>query len=89
MRAAFRMLEEERRPAGLDDAVDDLGRLEVRVDLGLDADELALALEQGDPLAEVVDDHRRLVLAAGATAARHGGGLPSASARRARSLRGR
>ena len=46
-------LEEERRAAGLDGAVDDLGHLEVRVDLGGDADELALALEEGDPLAQV------------------------------------
>ena len=40
-------------PAGLDGAVDDLGHLEVRVDLGADADELALALEERDPLAQV------------------------------------
>ena len=52
---AFRVLEQERRPAGLDDAVDDLRDLEVRVDLGGDADELALLLEEGDPLAQVGD----------------------------------
>ena len=46
-------LEEERRPARLDGAVDDLGHLEARIDLGLHADELALALEQRDPLAQV------------------------------------
>ena len=51
--APVRPLEEERGPAGLDGAVDDLGHLEVRVDLGRDADELALALEQRDPLAQV------------------------------------
>ena len=51
--AALRPLEEERRAAGLDGAVDDLGHLEVRIDLGRDADELALALEQRDPLAQV------------------------------------
>ena len=50
---ALRALEEQRRPAGLDGAVDDLGDLEVRVDLGGDADELALALEQRDPVAQV------------------------------------
>ena len=41
----FGLLEQQRRPAGLDRAVDDLRDLEVRVDLGRDADELALALE--------------------------------------------
>ena len=40
----IRVLEEERRPAGLDDAVDDLGDLQVRVDLGGHADELLVAL---------------------------------------------
>ena len=56
MLAALRALEEERRAAGLDGAVDDLGHLEVRVDLGGDADELALALEERDPLAQVAGD---------------------------------
>ena len=57
---ALRVLEEQRRPAGLDRAVDDLGDLEVRVDLGRDANELALALEQADPLAQVGGrGHRR------------------------------
>ena len=51
--ARLRVLEEQRRPAGLDHAVGDLGDLEARVDLGGDANELALALEQCDPLAEV------------------------------------
>ena len=50
----LRVLEEQRGPAGLDDAVDDLGDLEVRVDLGGDAHELAFALEQRDPVAQVV-----------------------------------
>ena len=50
---ALRVLEEERRPARADGAVDDLGHLEVRVDLGGDADELALALEERDPVAQV------------------------------------
>ncbi len=49
----FRVLEQERRPARLDDAVDDLGDLEVGVDLGGDAPKLALALEERDPLAEI------------------------------------
>ena len=53
MLGALRALEEERRPAGLDRAVDDLRDLEVRIDLGGDADELALALEQRDPVAQV------------------------------------
>ena len=55
---ALRVLEEERRAARLDGAVDDLGDLEMRVDLGADADELALALEQRDPVAEVAECHR-------------------------------
>ena len=42
----LRPLEQERGAAGLDRAVDDLRDLEVRVDLGGDANELALALEQ-------------------------------------------
>ena len=50
---ALRVLEQERRPAGLDDAVDDLGDLEVGIDLRRDALQLALALEERDPLAEV------------------------------------
>jgi hypothetical protein len=52
---ALHVLEQERGAAGLDDAVGDLRDLEVGIDLGRDADELALALEQGDPLAEVGD----------------------------------
>ena len=39
-------LEQERRPAALHRAVDDLGDLEVGVDLRGDADELAFVLEQ-------------------------------------------
>ena len=53
------MLEEQRRAAGPDGAVDDLRHLEVRVDLGRDADELALALEERDPLAQVAGDRHR------------------------------
>ena len=53
MLRALRVLEEKRRPAGLDDAVGDLGDLEVGVGLGRDAAQLALALEERDPLAEV------------------------------------
>ena len=53
MPRALRALEEERRAARLDGSVDDLGDLEVRVDLGGDANELALALEQADPVAQV------------------------------------
>src|SRR5690242_12522393 len=54
---ALRMLEQERRTAGLHGAVDNLRDLEVRVDLGDDADELALALEQRDPVAEILGGH--------------------------------
>ena len=54
---ALRMLEEQRRPAGLDGAVDDLRHLEVRIDLRRDANELALALEKRDPLAQVAGGH--------------------------------
>ena len=50
---ALRVLEEERRPARLDDAVGDLGDLEVGVGLDGDAPQLALALEERDPLAEI------------------------------------
>ena len=53
VRGAFRVLEQERGAAGLDDAVDDLRDLEVGVDLGGDADELAFLLEEGDPCAQV------------------------------------
>ena len=53
MLRALRVLEEERRAAGLHDAVDDLRDLEVGIDLGRHADELALALEQGDPVPEI------------------------------------
>jgi hypothetical protein len=45
------MLEQKRRPAGLHSAVGDLGDLELGIDLGGDACQLALALEQGDPFA--------------------------------------
>jgi hypothetical protein len=55
---AFRALEEQRRPAGLDDAVDDLRDLEVGIDLRSNADELALALEERDPLTKVLRQRR-------------------------------
>ena len=60
--AALRLLEEQRRAAGPDGAVDDLGDLEVRVDLGGDADELALALEERDPLAQVAGESHELLV---------------------------
>ena len=41
--------------------VDDLGHLEVGIDLRLDADELALALEEGDPVAKIAKSHGRRV----------------------------
>jgi hypothetical protein len=50
MLGALRALEQQRRPAALDDAVGDLGDLEIGVDLRGDADELALALAERDPL---------------------------------------
>ena len=55
---ALGVVEEERRAARLDRAVDDLRDLEVRIDLGANANELALALEQRDPVAEVAECHR-------------------------------
>src|SRR5205823_12436234 len=51
--AGLGILEEQGRAAGLHRAVDDLRDLEVGVDLGLNADELALALEEPDPGAKV------------------------------------
>ncbi len=54
MLGALRLLEQQRRPAGLDGSVDDLGDLEIGIDLGRDANEFALALEQRDPLAEIL-----------------------------------
>ena len=59
MLRALRVLEEERRPAGLDGAVDDLRHLEAGVDLRRDPNELALALEERDPLAQVAGDRHR------------------------------
>src|SRR5207237_2960423 len=53
MLGSLRTLEQERRSAGLHRPVDDLGDLEIRIDLGADAGELALALEQRDPVAQV------------------------------------
>src|SRR6267142_3059900 len=52
------MLEEQRRPARPHGAVDDLRDLEVGVDLRLHANELALALQERDPLAQVAGRHR-------------------------------
>src|SRR5262249_23293905 len=53
MRAPLGTLEEERRAAGSDGAIDDLSHLEVGVDLGGDAHELTLALQERDPLTQV------------------------------------
>ena len=53
MLRAFRILEEQRRPAGAHGAVDDLGHLELRVDRRADANELTFALEERDPVAQV------------------------------------
>jgi hypothetical protein len=53
------MLEQQRRAAGLDDAVDDLRDLEIGIDLRADADELVLALEERDPVPQVFRDGQR------------------------------
>ena len=53
MSGSLRILEQKRRPAGLDDAIRDLGDLEIGVDLGGDADELPFLLEERDPFAQV------------------------------------
>ena len=53
MLRALDVLEEERRPARLHGAVDDLGDLELRIDLCADANELPFALEHRDPRAQV------------------------------------
>src|SRR5207247_10426293 len=50
---ATRALEQERRTTGLHRPVDDLRDLQVRVDLRGDPDELALPLEERDPVAEI------------------------------------
>jgi hypothetical protein len=47
------MLKQKRRPAGFHGPVGDLGDLQLGIDLGGDARQLALALEQGDPFAEI------------------------------------
>ena len=60
MRRAFDVLEQQRRPARLDDAIVDLRDLEVCVDLGGDANELALALEQRDPRAQIAGRGHRV-----------------------------
>ncbi len=59
MTRALGLLEQERRTARPNSSLDDLGHLEVRVDLGRDPNELALALEKRDPLAQVAGDHGR------------------------------
>ncbi len=50
---ALRLFEQERRPAGLHDAIRDLRDLEVGIDLRCDPAELARALEERDPVAEI------------------------------------
>jgi hypothetical protein len=50
---ALDVLEEQRRPAALHDTIVDLGDLELGIDFRRNAHKLALALEQGDPLAQV------------------------------------
>ena len=54
---ALDVLEQQRRAAGAHDPVDDLGDLEVRVDLRLDAHELAVLLEPVEELRQVCVGH--------------------------------
>ncbi len=56
-RGALDVLEEQRRPAGLVHPVDDLTDLQVGVDLGLDALELALALQSPEEGSKIVVSH--------------------------------
>ena len=69
----FDPLEQERRPTRLDDPVGDLGDLEIGVDLGRDANELILTLEQRDPLAQIGDRRGHLGRSLGVV--RHEGDL--------------
>src|SRR3954471_19355494 len=92
MLCSLRPPKEQPGSARLDGAVDDLGDLEVGIDLGRDADELALALEQRDPVAEIL--HRHVAsLRRGKPVPRpraHAGASPSdVRVRRARSPAGR
>jgi hypothetical protein len=57
MLGALEIVEEESRAAGLDRPVDDLGHLEIGVDLGLDLDQLAGSAKLVDPGAEVSRGH--------------------------------
>ena len=52
-RRAADVLEQQRRAAGAHDALDDLGDLEVRVDLGLDAAEVPAALQTREEVAQI------------------------------------
>ena len=62
---AFDALEQERRSAHLVDATLNLGRLQVRIDLALDAYELACPLERLHALARAVKSHRCCLSARG------------------------
>ncbi len=53
-----RLLEQQRRTAGFQHAVADLGHLEPRIDLGADALQLAAAFELREEVAEVGVFHR-------------------------------
>ena len=98
---ALRVLEEERRAAGLDRAVDDLRDLEVRVDLGVDLDELALLAAAGrarsggrtaapeSSLSGCLRAAGAVSTRAGRPCGRAGGARGSARADRAGSRRGR
>ncbi len=57
-RRALDVLEEERRAPRLVHSVDDLPDLQVRVDFGLDALEVALPLQSPEQRAEIVVSHR-------------------------------
>jgi hypothetical protein len=51
--------EQERRAPALHGPVDDLRDLEVRIDLGVDLDELVSTPKLVDPLTQVGSGHRR------------------------------
>ena len=93
---ALRVLEQERRPARLHDPVDNLRDLEVGIGLGGDAPQLALALEEGDPGAEVTGRRRHGAFSLGRgrrglgdlVAARAAAGVASCASASSRGRRG-
>jgi hypothetical protein len=53
MRTPFGLLEEERGATCPNRAIDDLGDLEVRIDLGRDANQLSFTLQESDPRPQI------------------------------------